>query len=599
MNRVIWCGSFVPRFALIILLVAALACEDDSCPVDLVSPGLVSDLTVGVEEDTLIVLNWTAPADDGPSGAADAYDIRYSLSIITDESFSGAPALEGEPTPKGPGVEERFVAPNLRPDRSYYFALRALDRSGNASDMSNVALLDLDPPAAVGDLAVTRTTSTSAELSWTSPAENGLSGKAASYDLRYSMETITEKNWESADTAGAGPVPGIAGMKETTKVHGLSPSSTYSFAVRSSDESGNVSSLSNVVEATTAAAPAGWWDGFGGNALDKRVYALMPFDGNLAVGGEATVAGETGISHVAFWDGESWSAVGEGFTDGGGTTHVGAFCTYGGDLIAAGNFGFSGIYAVNSIARWDGADWLPLHLGIDNCVMDVAVYNDELYAAGLFYEAGGREANGIARWDGSRWHSMGWLIRDVTGVASLTTYNNELIAGGMFTKAHSVPAQNIAKWDGSGWTPLGEGFTGGEPFSMVRSLAVYDGYLIAAGTFRFSGDTALNNIARWDGSSWSPLGDGIVGDQQFVGDMTVYNGTLVVGGRFHTAGGVAAANIARWDGAGWSPLGDGLSGGEFGPTVRALAVHNGSLYVGGDFTVAGTQPSSFIARWDD
>jgi hypothetical protein len=59
---------------------------------------------------------------------------------------------------------------------------------------------------------------------------------------------------------------------------------------------------------------------------------------------------------------------------------------------------------------------------------------------------------------------------------------------------------------------------------------------------------------------------------------------LVAGGFFTTAGGVAAEYIAKWDGSSWSPLGGGMN-----DWVDALEVFDdgiglSALYAGGYFS---------------
>ena len=71
-------------------------------------------------------------------------------------------------------------------------------------------------------------------------------------------------------------------------------------------------------------------------------------------------------------------------------------------------------------------------------------------------------------------------------------------------------------------------------------------------------------------------------------------GSVYVTGDFTLAGGVPVNGIARWDGTAWSPLGSGIAYG-----VEALAVDaSGNLYAAGSFTVAGGVNASNIARWD-
>jgi hypothetical protein len=593
----------VQEIVLLSSLGVFLGCgEDANSPGDLTPPFEVTDLAVTIEEDTLIVLTWTAPSDEGSSGSVTAYDVRYSTSAITDGTWPEAQQAEGEPSPKDPGQSESFVIPGLRPVTSYYVALKAADDRGNESALSNVVLLDVDPPSAIADLAVTSTTSRSASLSWTAPSDNSEAGRADAYDIRCSLDPITEGTWGAAAQAASPPTPSAAGAPEEFVLPGLEPSTRYYCAIRSMDQAGNVSPISNQVEAVTAAAPVGWWDGFGADAPSKPVSALMVRDGKLIVGGEFTAVGALEAYGVASWDGGMWTAIGDGFV-GTGTVVVEALSVYGEDLIAAGYFSHSGATEVNDIARWNGQSWLPLGEGIDSIVLALAPYDGYLFAGGAFFDAGGHEAVSIAFWDGSRWTSMGWSAKFSTGVSSLAEYGGELIAGGLFAAvgAGVVPADNVARWDGTEWRPLGYGLSGGIPYSNVSGLAVYNGDLIAAGNFTTSGLTAVNHIARWDGTAWSPLGGGIGDDPEidFVGPMAVYNGALVVGGRFSVAGGVPVSNIARWDGASWSSLGEGLSGGDEYANVRALAVYDGSLYVGGSFATAGGVSSSYIARWDD
>jgi len=95
-------------------------------------------------------------------------------------------------------------------------------------------------------------------LTWTAPGDDGNVGTAAAYDIRYSASgTITEADWASATQASGEPAPTAAGTSQTMTVSGLTPGTTYSFAMKTSDEAGNTSAISNVaVKATTAAPPS-------------------------------------------------------------------------------------------------------------------------------------------------------------------------------------------------------------------------------------------------------------------------------------------------------------------------------------------------------
>jgi murein DD-endopeptidase MepM/ murein hydrolase activator NlpD len=233
-----------------------------------------------------------------------------------------------------------------------------------------------------------------------------------------------------------------------------------------------------------------------------------------------------------------------------------------------------------------------------------------LYVGGYFATAGGASANNIAKWDGSSWSplgagmTVGSTATDNPMVRALSVFDDgtgaALYAGGSFITAGGATANNIAKWDGSMWAPLGTGVSW-----PVNALAVFDDgggpALYAGGVFTTAGGVSAKSIARWDGSTWSPLGSGL---EYSVWALTVFDDgagpALYAGGRFFTAGGLTANKVAKWDGSTWTPLGSGI--GTSDATVNALSVFddgNGpALYAGGNFTTAGGVSASSIAKWD-
>ncbi|RAW00315.1 S8 family serine peptidase [Pseudochryseolinea flava] len=111
---------------------AALQEDDDAAPL------AITNLSADSAEITSLVVSWTAPIDSG-SGAAFAYDLRYSTSPITEANFESATAFEGEPTPGAPGTLQQVVVNGLAPGTLYYFAIKSSDFFGNVSTISNVA----------------------------------------------------------------------------------------------------------------------------------------------------------------------------------------------------------------------------------------------------------------------------------------------------------------------------------------------------------------------------------------------------------------------------------------------------------------------------
>jgi trimeric autotransporter adhesin len=206
-----------------------------------------------------VTLNWTAPGDDGSTGTATQYDVRYSLSPITEANWDAATQAVGEPTPHAAGSAETFEVTGLLPSTTYYFAIKTADEVPNWSAMSNVISKATDaeetPPAIISNLAAGSPGQTSIGLSWTAPGDDGSTGTASEYDIRYSTSTITDANWDAATQVSGEPSPQSAGSSESFTVTNLSPSTTYYFGIKTADEVPNWSGLSNIASATTQSVP--------------------------------------------------------------------------------------------------------------------------------------------------------------------------------------------------------------------------------------------------------------------------------------------------------------------------------------------------------
>jgi len=274
-----------------------------------------------------------------------------------------------------------------------------------------------------------------------------------------------------------------------------------------------------------------------------------------------------------------------------------------GNLFAGGLFDAAGGVAANNIAKWDGVSWVALGSGlsggnfiVNRYVNDVfaAVVDDSgyLYAGGVFTVAGGTDANHIARWNGNSWNALGsgidmWNDRNGGAVYSLAEDGSgNLFVGGAFNTAGGVAADNIARWDGNTWSALGSGIN-----NVVYALTLNDsGTLYAGGSFTIAGGTAANAIAQWDGSTWSALGSGTNGTIRALAING--SGNLYAGGNFSITDMIGSNNICQWDGSAWDILGSGTNA-----NVLALAADGANnLCAGGEFTIAGGKVSAYIAQ---
>jgi hypothetical protein len=86
---------------------------------------------------------------------------------------------------------------------------------------------------------------------WTAPGDDGSSGKAYRYDIRFSTAPITSANWNQASRATAMPLPAPPGRLQTCTIFNLVPNTTYYFRMKTADEEFNWSGLSNAFSMTT------------------------------------------------------------------------------------------------------------------------------------------------------------------------------------------------------------------------------------------------------------------------------------------------------------------------------------------------------------
>ncbi|MBL8749907.1 MAG: hypothetical protein JNK78_12150 [Planctomycetes bacterium] len=324
-------------------------------------------------------------------------------------------------------------------------------------------------------------------------------------------------------------------------------------------------------------------------------------DGTAVVGGGFSRIGGTAARGIARWDGSSWSSLGTGL-DGP------AFATArraNGDLLVGGAFGSAGPVIANGIARWNGASWSDVGAGaFDPTFTGAAIYamatmpNGDVVVGGRFEQFDNVAANNLALWNGVSWSALGGgLGNGVDNVvrAMIVMPNGDLVVAGEFTTAGGAPAAHVARWNGTSWTPLGPGLGAG-PFDSVEALAVRpNGDLVAAGRFATTGDgaTAVQRIARWNGTAWSAYGNGV---SAVVRSLAVLpDGDVVAGVDTFDAAGQPSPSPLRWNGTTWSTDLAGIDD-RFG-TVSALAfAPNGELWVGGSFASLQGAVSAGLAR---
>lgn len=165
-------------------------------------------------------------------------------------------------------------------------------------------------------------------------------------------------------------------------------------------------------------------------------------------------------------------------------------------------------------------------------------------------------------------------------ITGMYANNDNLYFGGGFNSSN---LKGIAMYDGQNLSQVGAGFnTVPSGYSLdVNSIGEYNGDLVATGRFKNAGTTEVNSLALWNGEAWQPFGSGLFWESHPEGygygnAVVQWNDHLVVGGFFDKVDGYAVPNLAQWDGTIWTSIGNETIG-----SIQHVIVAKGVLYIGG------------------
>lgn len=260
---------------------------------------------------------------------------------------------------------------------------------------------------------------------------------------------------------------------------------------------------------------------------------------------------------------QDWTQVGAGLN-----SFPDCMTEYNNELYIGGSFTIAGGMVANGLAKWNGTNYFTLGATAPTDVKSMCVYKGELYVAGQFSSIGSvATPNGIAKWNGTIWSAIPMTIPGVATWSSpggccfpnlLKVWNNKLIIAGA--------TGYLFSWDSIAVDTV--------PFTYLNSasaITVYNGDLYGL-------NYLTGKLSKWNSPNWTNI-EGLTTGSVYIKDLLEYNSELYITGDFGTMGGITVNNIAKWNGITWSGVGvSELNGGGW-----SMCILNNELYVGGSF----------------
>ncbi|MEM6966690.1 MAG: T9SS type A sorting domain-containing protein [Bacteroidota bacterium] len=233
-------------------------------------------------------------------------------------------------------------------------------------------------------------------------------------------------------------------------------------------------------------------------------------------------------------------------------------------------------------------NWESLGQGVNQPVFHL--YPDSvdnlLYIGGQFKFADGITVNGVATWDGQSFTTVGSGVNNCSSefcyqTLALTRYKDHIYCSPLSTLFGDSIINGIAKWNGTTWSNVGKGIlTISGSNGVALSMLTYEEELYIFGAFHRIGQDSAFYAAKWNGDSLSSLNFFKENLVSRIHHAVVFQNEIYVAGFFEDDQG-NQLDVAKYDGQHWYPVGGGIKG--FADDPLELIVYNDELYTCGYF----------------
>lgn len=321
-----------------------------------------------------------------------------------------------------------------------------------------------------------------------------------------------------------------------------------------------------------------------GSARGRILCATFDSEGAMYLGGAFGKMKDIYTQNLIRLNGEEATAV---FPSGIDSVVNWVECNNKGDVYICGVFSPINIYSDEKhFKKLDGDSWITLpDIPSERPSSEIVDSRGNIYMVDDYED--------IIQWNGTGWKPFADIFsRNFIRRLAIDADDNIYIGGGFDSvgiagASTKIPAANVARWDGTEWQSIGDGLD-----SYVWTIAA--GPVGTLYAIAYSHADSINHIIRWDGTSWSEIGTvhNVNATEAF--NLTAdRKGNVYVCGPYDSIGGIKC-NCAMWNGESWTAL-----------NKQSRVVYydqitdtSGNLYVTGQFDSIGGCAAHNIARWN-
>ncbi len=322
-----------------------------------------------------------------------------------------------------------------------------------------------------------------------------------------------------------------------------------------------------------------------GNGSNGPVMALATeMSGGIIIGGNFDTAGVAPAGNLAQWiagfAGFLWNPLGNVGVNG----RVHDILFHKGKMYVAGDFYMADTVPVNSgVAVYENGQWTAMgqfYVGaLHNTVYDLQVYRDTIYAGGFFKAKAGvaKYFESIAKWNGTEWVHAGLDL--LGGVSAMTVHNNKLVVAGSFSYNGGYSSQNIVKINGQTMEPFNDTLD-----VRVHAVVSHNGELFVGTDYSAPGTSDTIGLGVYRSNKWESLiVKGTINEEAEVRCLLSHQNKIIMGGDFNIMPmlvGKYGENLAYWEAGSITPMA------VLDSTVNSMLIVQNALYLGGNFKEA-------------